>query len=79
MRGARAKEMRRVAYGDLSLKIPRIMEKFITTFRYLNKIDAISGKPVEIRKTSLFNKPRTPRAIYQLMKRAYKTSRMLHA
>ena len=72
MRGARAKEFRKAAYGDISLKAKRVFEKYVKTFRYVNQLDPVSGKPIEVKKISLFNKPRTPRAIYQLMKRQWK-------
>lgn len=77
MRAVKAKELRRAAYGDISLRVKREMKRFVTTFRHMNKLDAITGKPIETRSISWFSAPQSPRAIYQLMKRAYKSRGIL--
>ena len=62
MRGARAKRLRRAAYGDLSLRNPRAYVKVVTR----KKVGGLV--PQYVNRDTLLNAPGSPRAIYQAMK-----------
>lgn len=72
MRGTKAKLLRKMAYGDISLKATRLYETLTTKFIIKDKINEATGKLWEILRVTFFNAPISPRAIYQRLKREYR-------
>lgn len=68
MRGTKAKRLRRMAYGDLSLKTGRKYEVTHRSWRPVPGVIAQNGLPVMGEAVTVRNRSDSPRGVYKRLK-----------